>query len=366
MDGFRVEIMQVPIDGATAVVSSTESPTTGKLYFGLTSRGNMLAEYDPETNAWRDLGFQFETKADFEGSEEQRSGKIHNSLCADNEGLLYIGQGTGIDYHGAPAAFDLKKYGGACIYRIDPEKNEIKNLGQATRVSSIHAMALDPVHKQAFGYSQPDNHFFRFDCNTGEAFDYGQISPEHASHDVVATPEGDAYIAHGVYKRGQYHKHIYLCKYDHKTDTFTRWTDFEHMVCYAMAARIGGNAGVDVFARTKSGLIYGGTTFESKIFSIDPRTDKVEFHGAPPVMSPGIRCLREGEDGILYGSAGYPKAQIFSFNPKTRVFNLHGTPDPERESGYFYFHCLSIDRQNCMYIGETDAQKCIVYKLIPN
>ena len=365
MIGFRVEILPVPVAAGSAVVSAIESPTTGKVYFGLTSRDEMLIELDPPKGTWRGMNLRFGGERPETGSEEERSSKIHNSLCADEKGILYAGESFGPDYAGGPPSLDFRAMGAGHIYRIDPEANQIDNLGAPTHLGAIHAMSVDPAGRWAFGYTVSDNHFFRFDLATGEGTDYGQISREQAAHDVVATADGDAYIAHCAHARYDFYRHIYLCKYDHKTDRFIRYGDEAHMISWALAPRIAGNAGVDTFERTRSGLIYGGTAFEGKVFTLDPRTDEVEFLGAPPVMSPGIRCLREGPDGVIYGSAGYPRATIFSYDPKKRLFTAHGSPDPSREKT-LYFHCMAIDRDGCLYVGETDAGQCIVYRLIPS
>ncbi len=364
MIGFRVEILPVPVAEGSAVVSATESPRTGKVYFGLTSKGQMLIEYDPATDRWRDTGLRFSKPASERGSQEEQSFKIHNSLCVDREGILYAAESFGPNYQGGPPWLDMRAMGGAHIWRIDPASGEITDLGQAVRMGAIHAMSVDPAARWAFGYTISDNHFFKFDLKTGEGTDYGQISVEIAAHDVIATDDGDAWIAHCAYRRYDFYKHIYLCKYDHKTDRFLRYDDDAHMISWALAPRVAGNAGVDIFERTRSGLIYGGTAFEGKLFTIDPASDEVAWLGAPPVMSPGIRCIREGPDGIIYGSAGYPRATIFSYDPRTRVFTDHGSPDPTRKKT-LYFHGMGIDGDGCLYVGETDAGKCIVYKMVP-
>ncbi|MCD6364662.1 MAG: hypothetical protein J7M14_02180 [Planctomycetes bacterium] len=364
MIGFDVDIIEVPIAQTTAIVSAVKSPTTDKLYLGLTSKGDVLVEYDPKTGEFRGMNVHFKHKAAAGGTEEQRSDKIHNSLCMTDNGIIYAGQFKSFDYPQDSQLVDSRTVGGGRILRIDPEKDEIKDLGELTPMGGIHGMAIDSKGRWAYCYVLPDNHFYRFDLQTGEVTDFGQISKEQAAHHVVATEDGNAYIAHCVYARYQFYKHIYLCKYDRKADKFIRWCDDDHMLSWALAPRIAGNSGVDIFERTASGLIYGGMAFEGKIFTIDPATDKVTFLGAPPVMGPGLRCLKEAPDGMIYGTAGYPRAEVFSYNPKTRVFNNHGTPNPSRKK-MLYFHAMAIDADGCVYVGETDAGKCILYKLTP-
>ena len=55
---------------------------------------------------------------------------------------------------------------------------------------------------------------------------------------------------------------------------------------------------------------------------------------------------------------------LTSYDPKTRVFTDHGSPDPSRKKT-LYFHGMAVDADGCLYVGETDAGKCIAYKMIP-
>lgn len=116
-------------------------------------------------------------------------------------------------------------------------------------------------------------------------------------------------------------------------------------------------AGVQSLLLTRSGLVYGGTSTDGYLFTLDPASGELANLGKP-VRQSNLRALAEGLDGTIYGIAEEPGglAHLFGFAPQPRAFTdlgLVGSAFPEN----WYAHsvgCLSTGPFGEVFLGETD------------
>jgi hypothetical protein len=318
-------------------------------------------EYDPKTDEITDLGEIFPQR---EGTNKILD-KIHNSLVLDDYGKIYIGQGLNIDWFAAPYSFNLKKYGGGHLFSYDPDTQKIEDYGIQVPLNSIHGLTIDRKNRKIFGYTIPDNHFFKFDIITHETTDYGKISP-YASHNFVADQKGNVYGAwkkDGAYDAAEAVKKFivkgtFLMKYDGGQDELVRT---KSMIVYGDEHDIFCNVGVDTWICTSKGDIFGGTAIGGVVFKVT-YDDKIEYIGKP-VLTPRLTSMAESKNGLIYGSAGFPFMHIFSLDSETKKITDLGPISEEGE--YCYVHCMTIGDDGTIYAGETDAGKACLYKIRP-
>jgi hypothetical protein len=359
MSSLKLEKTLLDDHGASAITSIVKGKD-GKIYLGLTSYNHTFLEYEPKTGEITDLGEIFPQR---EGTNRVLD-KIHNSLVVDDDGKIYIGQGLIIDWFASPYNFNLKKYGGGHLFSYDPAARKFEDYGIQVPLNSIHGLTIDRKNRKIFGYTIPDNHFFKFDMVTRETTDYGKISP-YASHNFAADQNGNVYGAwkkDGAYDEAELKekkfiiKGTFLMKYDGKQDELIRT---KNMIVYGDEHDIFCNVGVDTWICTSKGEIFGGTAIGGVIFKVN-RDDTIEYVGKP-VMTPRLTSMVEGNDGLIYGSAGFPFMHIFSLNPQTKEIKDLG---PISEEGDFcYVHCMAIGDDGTIYAGETDAGKACLYKI---
>lgn len=343
---------------ACAITSMVKGPD-GKLYIGLTSESHVLYEYDTLTGEFSDLGPIFPLRT----GTNRILDKIHNSLQIDND-TLYIGQGLNIDWTNSPYDFDMRSYGGGHLFSYHIPTGELDDLGVAVPFNAIHGMGLDPAGRFLFGYTIPDNHFFKFDLESRTATDFGKISA-YACHNYVADGRGNAY---GAWKKdfpyneeerlsGRFvTKGTYLLKYDGESDSLMRT---ENLIVYGDEHDIFGNIGVDTWLRTSKGEIYGGTAITGSVFKVNP-DDTVRYVGNP-TGSPRLTAMVEGPDGLIYGCGGFPYMHVFSLDPVTDEMRDFGPISTEGE--YCYAHCMVFGDDGYLYAGETDGGKACLYKI---
>lgn len=346
-------------DHEAIAITSLAKTEDGTIYVGLTSKSHTLYEYDAGARRLRDLGPIFPPRTHPNDIHD----KIHNSLVTDGR-MLYIGQGLNIDWFASPYGFDLRKYGGGHLFSYAPAAGVLTDLGLPVPLNAIHGLTIDPAGKTLFGYTIPDNHFFRYAIDTGEMADYGKISP-YASHNFIADGRGNVY---GSWKKdGAYDdaerlsgrfivKGTFLLKYDGAADALLRT---KQMIVYGDEHDIFCNVGVDSWLRTASGDIYGGTAIGGVIFRVT-EDGAVEYIGKP-VGTPRLTSMVEGPDGLIYGCAGFPFMHIFTLDPRTREIRDLGPLSTEGD--FYYAHCMVFGSDGALYAGETDAGKACLYRI---
>lgn len=347
MKNYKVKIIEIKIPKATAITSMVLGDN-GFVYVGLTGISHVFVELNPENDEYKDLGEIFPLKEDCIELHD----KIHNSLVKGKDGLLYIGQGLNIDWGGLPAEFNISKYEGGHMFSYNTKLKEVKDLGLVVPLNAIHGLTIDNNRGFIYGYTIPDNHFFIFDLSNNKVTDLGKISI-YASHNLICTRNGDVYTAWFNHNSNK----VFLAKYDFKEKRLIRTNK---LLVYEIGNAVQGNIGIDSWLETKDGDIYCGTV-DGILLKINPENDNVELIGKP-LLSPRLTSLIEGKDGLLYGAAGFPVMHLISYNPKTKEFTDYGEVESEFEM--CYFHGMAVLNDGTIYIGETDSNRSMVYKII--
>ncbi len=350
MKSFDVKEIRLELEDATAITAMVYHPGTEKIYAGMTSICQVLAEIDPKTDEWRSLGEIFPRRAD----NDKMHDKIHNTLCLARDGMLYFGADVNMSWDGIGGEhgkFDLHRWGGGAIYRYDPQEEKLEDLGIPVPMNGVHGLGYDANAHALYGYTIPDNHFFRFEIDSGKAEDYGHIS-NFASHNVGVARNGNVYAA---WRRGK----TCLLKYDPRANRLTR-TDV--VIENPVGPSVVGNVGMDSWMQHSDGLVYCGTASEGILFSLDPETDEIRYIGKP-AMGPRLTAMVEDESGVIWGNAGWPVMGLFSYDPKSEKLEYYG--EPETRFPMCYFHGMVRLPDGTIYCGETDRGEPYVYRLTP-
>jgi len=359
MGKFNVEKKLFTEHGACAITSIIRGKK-GKLYLGFTSDDYPVAEYDIATGTHRYINLLFNQPP----NNIKCLDKVHNSFAMDENGVLYVGQGLNINWDAAPYSFNLRKHGGGHLFAYDTNTEKVTDFGVMIPLNAIHGITYNKKTRCIYGYTIPDNHFFRFHIDSGKVTDYGKIS-DYACHNFITDDDGNAY---GAWFKKHYSddaelalpriiKGTYLLKYDCAKDELIRT---QNMIAYGLEYDIFANVGMDTWIRTKDGDVFGATTIGGYIFKVN-NDDSIQYVGKP-VLGPRLTSMVEGEDGLIYGCGGFPHMSLFTLNPKTYEIVDHGILSTEGQ--YWYMHCITME-DGVIYGGETDAGKACLITITP-
>jgi len=361
MNKFKISKQLFTENGSVAITSLINGGN-GKLYIGFTSMDHPVAEFDIATEKSRDIGLMFNPPPNNMPLED----KVHNSLAMDENGVLYIGQGLNIGWDARPYGYSLQKYGGGHLFAYDTKTERIEDFGIMVPRNAIHGITYNKETRRIYGYTIPDNHFFRFDIDTGTAVDYGKIS-SYASHNFITDSQGNAYgawLKEGIYdisemgaKNNYIQKGSFLLKFDCAGDELIRTKE---MIVYGLEHDIFGNVGIDSWVRTSKGDVFGGTAIGGAIFKVTD-DERIEYVGKP-VLGPRLTSMTEGPDGLIYGCAGFPHMSLFTLNPDT--YEIKDLGILSNEGMFWYLHCIAFGDNGVIYGGETDAGKASLFKII--
>lgn len=366
MVGYEVKKISLSGLEGTVAITSMQAGADGNIYVGLTAFNNVLVRINTSDDSVEGLGEIFPKR----GNMVRIYDKVHNSLVEGPDGELYIGQGLNIDWNGSPYNCDLAAYGGGHLFRYDIKTGKLEDYGIQVPLNAIHGMAVDKERRILYGYTIPDNHFFIHRLDGHRVADKGKIS-NYASHNLVCGPGGTVYggysgniswsggVAADEGKKRFSFSGTYLYKYHPDDDRLIRT---EELVVYGEEYDIFANKGIDSWVCASDGTIYGGTAVGGMIFKVDEGTGKVAVKGKP-VLTPRVSGMKEGKDGMIYITAGFPNMHLISYNPVTGVFTDHGSVNTERE--LCYFHGMAVMDDGTIYVGETDSNIPEIYKLIP-
>jgi hypothetical protein len=161
------------------------------LYIGAciehTSGGNAwLCSYDCNQDTITYLANMEDVTGDKVNSGIAPHGKIHFSLCYDNDGIIYGATHCTTAPQGDPvwSPFTMycdatRYYPGAHLFRHDPRTGETASLGILIPHEGIRVMRLDPERMVFHGTTYPKNHYFTYDLRTRELRDLGRIGNIH-------------------------------------------------------------------------------------------------------------------------------------------------------------------------------------------
>jgi sugar lactone lactonase YvrE len=322
-----------------------------------------LAALDPRNNSIRDLGDIYPDNPKTSGILD----KIHNALVKAPDGSLYIGQGLNIA-DGYPMNFHSHGYDGGHLFRYEPGKGQLTDLGPQVRGEAIQGMTIDPQGRYIAGYSIPGNHFFVHDLKTHEVTDYGRIS-QMAHHNLVCDKSGVTWgcwnCAHAAKGDAVHADGCYLMRYDHTKRLFERTTIEVPTASFrsvSPARNKSWNNGFDSACSARDGSIYFGISTPGNLCRLRPNFNKVELL-AQPVRTSRMPVLAEAADGRIVGFGGFPQMELFIYDPPRSSLKKHGVVLPQYD--LCIFHAMVVLSDGRIYAGETDANRANIYCLTP-
>ncbi len=158
-----------------------------------------LYEYDPRTKELR-LAADLQSAVDEVGEGDFGFGKIHDRLNVGKDGKVYFGS-----YWGVRSGHD-EKFRGERIFRYDPDKRELTDLGMPMAGWGDPSSNFSPEHNLFYGEityrADYDNEtrgrkFFAFDVETGETRFAGGHEGTGYGRDFFVDGEGNAYFNNG-------------------------------------------------------------------------------------------------------------------------------------------------------------------------
>ncbi|MDD4014472.1 MAG: hypothetical protein PHQ92_02365 [Petrimonas sp.] len=371
-----------------SAITSLLTAKDGKIYGGTSGDEAYLFMFDPETNKVRHLG---------KISNEE---SIHHSLVEDNNGYIYIGTGKnmfeeiilsegGIGKEGALDKSlwnDLKEYyrnyAGGQLLRYNPEiSNDIvklpdmecdtETLGIPLANNAIYAMTINPSGDEIYGITYPDGHFFIYQIEDSKFIDMGTIDekivfhgPERywrsLSRDLVCDDSGRVFFSstEGIIK--------YYCPITKKIIK----TNMKIPGDYYYIQFFEDYSVVEYFAKSPSGLIYGGTS-DGHLFSIDSENMKLINLGKVR-SSRRLRCLTVAKNEKIYLMAGERSAsrpcQFYSYDPREGGFEDLGLLIVDKSPHYYWrgqqFDAMTTGKEGTIYLGESE-RKSHLFQYIP-
>lgn len=305
------------------------NPDDGLVYCGTTAYdGEVMWTFDPQTKEFESLHWPETPGA------EKYDVKVHRSLALD-DGMIY---GATAGLH--PIESRLKTEGGK-VFRFDPNTKKFEVLGIPIKRGYIQSMAMDGKRKIVYGFTKPDNRFFRFDVPTKRATDFDYVG--NGPHIPAVDDDGTCW-GHGG-KGGvqllSYHPDRGLIF--HKEESIGRLLlDDVH---------------IDGMINGGDGFIYIGTT-GGFLLRLDPKNVSLKYLGHP---CPGIRLpgLCVGKDGLIYGATGTNfKTYAFAYDRENEKFyDLGPLYDPDLNDSCHLPHHATITDDGTIYTGDTDNPK---------
>ncbi len=316
-----------PDTGEEARISITTvmyNPNDGLLYCGLTDMKNdLLYSFDLNSKEFKSLGFK--------RIADKYDVKIHRSLILEDDGTI-LGATAGL--HGIEERMNAL---GGKLFRYDPRSGDIELIARPVERDYIQTIALDKERGIIYGLTYPVGKFFRYDLDGGKKAEFyiGTYPHYHAIDD-----DGGMWSGWG--------RNNYFFRYDPDAEEM-HW----HKI---MLQRIGpGDDGqIDGMINGGDGYIYIGAT-SGALFRLEPKALEIKYLGKP---CPGMRmpCLGIGEDGLIYGVAGYNKnTTVFAYDRDAEKFyNFGPVYDPERDTICYIAHHMAMSDRRTLYTCETD------------
>jgi hypothetical protein len=371
-------VNEVPAN--SSAVTSLLTATNGKIYGGTSGEEAYLFLFDPVINKVRHLG-------KIPGQES-----IHHSLVEGKDSCIYIGTGKdmfreillsmgGIDERDPIDKSlweDIKNYykvfEGGHLYRYNPKKSnnkvklpemscDLEDLGIPLAHNSVYALSINKMGDEIYGITYPDGHFFIYNIDQKKFTDLGAID--------------NKIVFHGPERYWRSLPRALIC--DDSGKVFMSGTDgkikfYDPMVKKIITSdlKIPGDyyymqffedyTVVEYFAKSPTGLIYGGTC-DGYLFSLDPVSMNIINLGKVR-SSRRLRCLTIGNDGKVYLMAGERSSsrpcQFYCYNPDTGGFEDLGLLIADRSPYYYWrgqqFDAMTSGNDGTIYLGESERR----------
>lgn len=323
-------------NGESAITSLVVAPN-GNLYGATSGKRSHLFVLNPRHGYVQPLGFLPDTTS------------VSQSLAVSLSGEVYIGTSPG---------GHLLKYSPKDEDRRPIKINEscvVKDLGQAVKAESIHALTVDRKSNTLYGLTSPNAHFFKCSIDNGTFTDVGLVARE--------APEGEKFETDkmmsrmlaldsngNVYCSGE---DGFLFKFDKEKQKLEKLS--------LQAPTVPGRepwTRVDAFLSDLPSAIYGGTS-DGYLFRFDPQKLTIENLGKP-LNQYHIAGLVNGANGKLYGVGGDEDelARMFSYDPQAGAYEILGFVDVNRRPYYtwqaYVIKAMVSGTDGTIYIGESE------------
>lgn len=363
----------------SSAITSLLTASDKKIYGGTTGEEAYLFIFDPKIDKVRHLG-------KIMGQES-----IHHALVEDNNGYIYLGTGKNmfeeikLSKRGKKdELFDetlwrdiknyFKNYAGGHLYRYNPKVSnthvklldmecEVENLGIPLANNSIYALTINPRGDEIYGLTYPDGHFFIYNITNKNFTDMGEIDIMKVYHGperywrslpraLVCNDSGR------VFTSSTDGKLVYYCPRSAKIVL----TDLKIPTDFYYTQRYEDYAVVEYFAKSKNGLIYGGTS-DGYLFSFDPDQMKILNLGKVRELR-RLRCLTVGKDDKIYMIAGESEpsmpCQFYSYDPQTGGFSNLGVLIADKSPYYYWcgyqFDSMTTGADGTIYLGDSERR----------
>jgi outer membrane protein assembly factor BamB len=274
------------------------------------------------------------------------------ALATAGNGRIFIGTSAGrILYHVPPARppqgeglsgefeGEVMQVSEELATKLSPVVNDA---GLVKDGESIHALTACPVSGNVYGLTSPGGLVFVVDQDTGTPRVLGEAAANTLSKSIASDAQGNLY---GSAQDG------HLFRYSPVDETFT--------ILDAKLPVRGGREylnAADALIRSRSGLIYGGTTAEGYLFSYEPTTGRIRTLGKP-IRQSRIRALTEAHDGRIFGIAGEELVHyLFSYDPETGEMENLGIPRAHHPRSWtgLEFNSMVTGPGGEIYLGQAE------------
>jgi hypothetical protein len=284
----------------------------GQVYIGLCLEGKgggvaQLYMYDTAERRLRHLADMGQVTGEPPDSGHATQGKIHFSLCHARDGKLYGATHCTTPPLGHRIWSPLSMWGdpamsfpGGHIFRYDTLTGEAVDFGVITPNDGIPYLMLDEARGFLYGATYPKAHFFRTNLQGRDFRDYGRISSMYPIS-MVFDQAGNLYTSDSDSR---------LIKYEVAKDRLVFLDTKPYSQPWHTDSRF---SWITDMCHGPDGWIYGLTYSNDHLFRFDPREDSPQIEdlgpGLPDTPSGMLRCLVPDRQGNLYYLAQPSAAQ---------------------------------------------------------
>jgi len=167
------------------------STTHEKVFIGVTNHRDKvgLYEFDVIRDKMRLVGFlpELANLRDF-----QWQGKVHSEIVEGPHGCMYFSTDGG-ESREEYLMNHPHGYQGGYIFKWDPAKERLTNLGLGLKYDSIKDIALDRIGGLIYGVSYPQVHFLLWDPGNNIFRDLGRVGSDHVPRCIFSDRWGNGY-----------------------------------------------------------------------------------------------------------------------------------------------------------------------------
>lgn len=368
-------VKELHVQDRLAIAVTSMQRCDDRIYLGLTSGANILAEYNTtsETLTLHENIFPWI-------GDRGYCSKVHNALGRLPDGSLILGEGNHFTWDGIPVTVNYfnhelpesmlqrkrsqgypdVRYTDFClenlqnwqrsrsdrggrILRYFPHERRSEVVAWLPEYLYTQSLIVDSEREVGFGHTLPDNHFFFVDFKSKRLRDFGRIS-DFAHHNMLVTPQG---LCYGAWL-DRADLTLKLFRFNPNDESFTY---LNSMILPEIGPKIAGNQGVDEWIVTRSGRIFMGTVAEARLLEFLPGSETFR-----PVATLGhggrVTTMSEDEEGTVWITAGYPHMHLFALTPDSEEVRDFGQVNATYERCYFHAGCCYRGK---LYLGETDC-----------